>query len=172
MQKITSLHLKHSLMSYFRYKRQWVCADEVYSGVYLADILVDTGTWTMEVEVKVTKSDLLHGEKRKGWYNRNKHDHWPIGRANKFALCVPKNLKETAEQWIEQTNKKYGLFVYVDKKYVTDKIWVRQTARSLHSEYGNVNFKQKILRRLSSCRTLELQNLMFKYDERLQTKCL
>lgn len=159
-------------MDYFRYKRQWVCADEVYSGFFISDILVDTGTWTLEVEIKVTKSDLLNGENRKVVCGRKKHDHWPVGRANKFALCVPENLVDIAEEWIEQTNKKYGLFVYLDKKYATDRIWVKRTARSLHNEYNKTKFKQRILSRLSSCRTLELQKLMFKYDEKLRSNCL
>jgi len=172
MQKITSLHLKYGLMDYFRYKRQWICADEIYSGFFITDILVDTGKWTMEVEIKVTKSDLLNGEERKVECGCNKHDHWPIGRTNKFALCVPESLVGVAKQWIDRTNKKYGLFVYLGKSRSVDAIWVERRARSLHNEYSNVNFKQKLLKRLSSCRTLELQGLMFKYDEQRRSKCL
>lgn len=41
--EIDSTYIKKGLMNYFRFRRQWICADEVFSGDFLADILVDTG---------------------------------------------------------------------------------------------------------------------------------
>ena len=100
MNDIKSIHLKEGLFHYFRFKRGWMCADEVQSGRFIADVLVDTGEFTMEIEVKVTKNDLIGGEARKmtGWNGKgkNKHDEWSVGRTNKFALCVPEFLVEEA----------------------------------------------------------------------------
>lgn len=160
MNNIDSHHIKEALMHYFRFKRGWVCADEVMSGNFIADILVDTGKLSMEVEIKTTKNDLYGGEARKmvGWKGRgkNKHDEWVIGRTNKFALCVPEYLVDDAIKWIEETNNKYGLYIYFDKGWIQDKIWTKKIAKKLHNEYGNVNYIERIARRLSSIRAFEL----------------
>lgn len=164
MNKIHSHHLKEALMHYFRFKRGWCCSDEVTSGRFIADILVDTGKWSMEVEIKTTKNDLYGGEARKitwirGKGHKKKHDEWTVGRPNKFALCVPEYLVEHAENWIKETNSKYGLYVYLDKKWVQDRILTKKTARKLHNEYGNVNYLERIARRLSSTRAFELSDI-------------
>ena len=92
---INSSHIKEALMHYLRFKRGWVCADEVYSGNFIGDIVIDSGKWTMEIEIKTSKSDLIIGEKKKttSWNGRGKrkHDEWHIGRNNKFDVFVPKN---------------------------------------------------------------------------------
>lgn len=153
---ISSTDIKYALMFYFRYKRQWICADEVHSNGFLADIFVDTNKYTMEVEVKISKSDLILGEakKRTGWRNTGKlkHQEWNIKRANKFSLCVPEYLEDDAIKWIDTTNSKYGLYIYKNAyNIVTKKI-----AKLLHNQYNNINYKERLLKRLSSCRTLEL----------------
>jgi len=54
--KITAFDLKLALMQYFRFNRQWLCVDE-FRG---ADIIADTGKEIIEVETKITKSDLIN----------------------------------------------------------------------------------------------------------------
>ena len=63
--KTTSLHLKAALLSYGRLKKQFIVADEVGVCKTNADIMVDTGGFLIEVEVKTSKSDLVQGEKKK-----------------------------------------------------------------------------------------------------------
>jgi len=58
---ITSTHLKSALLHYCRFKRQWICADEVTSGQFIADVLIDTGKFTIEIEIKISKSDFING---------------------------------------------------------------------------------------------------------------
>ena len=159
---IHSGHIKEALMHYFRFKRGWACADEVYSGNFIGDIIVDTGKWTMEVEIKTSKHDLISGEARKNtkWgKGKNKHAEWKIGRANKFALCIPESLLEVAEEWIEKTNKRYGLYIYLDKDILAqDKIWTKKPALKLHKEYKNVDYLYRIAKRLSGTRAFELSS--------------
>lgn len=160
---INSTYIKKGLMNYFRFKRQWICADEVTCGCFIADILVDTGKYTMEVEIKTSKSDLITGEAKKttGWRGRGKkkHEEWPIIRANKFALCVPKELKEVALEWIEKNNENYGLFVCYENKWDWEKrIYVHKRANLLHKEYGNIDYKYKIARRLSGIRAMQIKD--------------
>ena len=68
MDRITAFEIKFALLSYFRFKRQWVCVDECMN----ADVVADTGKQIIEVEVKVSKSDLMQGEAKKEW----KHDNY------------------------------------------------------------------------------------------------
>lgn len=160
--KIDSHDIKEALLHYFRHKRGWVCADEVFSGQFLGDIVADSGKWTIEVEIKMSKSDLIYGEKRKttNWGKGiNKHADWRNGRANKFALCVPEDLQECAEEWIDKTNKKYGLYIYKKTLWIQENIFTKKIARLLHSEYNEKKYLKRIARRLSSCRAFELTEI-------------
>ena len=147
--KLTAAHLKCDLMWYFRFKRQWVCADEVQN----RDILVDCKKFFMEVEVKISKSDLVIGEAKK-----QKHERMWDNRfeANRFALCVPESMYLFAEEWILKTNPKYGLFVRLDN----GDIWVRRTAKNLHDNY-NLDFKEYLLKRLSSSIILKMRRMIY-----------
>ena len=162
---IHSGHIKEALMHYFRLKRGWICADEVKSGgSFIGDIVVDTEKYTMEVEIKTSKNDLIRGEARKisNWgHGKKKHDEWSTGRANKFALCVPENLKEVAEEWINKTNKKYGLYIFSpNRRLAEDRISTYKRASFLHKNYDPKRFLYKIARRLSNCRAFELSSVI------------
>jgi hypothetical protein len=168
--EIHSGHIKTGLMHYFRLKRGWICADEVKSGAFIGDIIVDTGKYTMEVEIKTSKSDLVQGEAKKNVYFyenrvrkvRNKHDLWRESRTNKFALCVPVSLKEVAEEWIDKTNTKYGLYVYTEEPTQTYGIITYKRAGFLHKNYDPKKYLYKIARRLSNCRAFELSSRLRK----------
>lgn len=161
MNEIDSTQIKKSLLNYFRFNRGYACADEVLNGGFLSDIMIDSDTWTMEIEIKISKHDLITGELKKttGWNGtgKNKHEEWTIDRSNKFALCVPEYLIETAEKWIEETNPKYGLFVYMENEYFRNcNIWIKKSARLLHNKY-DIKFKHIMLKRLSSIRALTIK---------------
>lgn len=154
--KITSYNIKYALMSYFRFKRQWNCADEVINGCSVSDVLVDTGKYTMDVEIKISKNDLINGEKKK-----NKHHQWYNNLTNKFALCVPVELEHTALEWINSTNKKYGLYVYYpDGKYIITK----KQASKLHDIYTD-EFKNRIIKRLGSALITYMGKQLIKNEE-------
>lgn len=138
---VSSLQLKASLMYYFRFKRQWICADEVDFNWGRADILVDTGKDVIEVEVKISKSDLFDGEARKS-------KHGPNGfglKCNRFYVAVPEYLLEDAKAWCEQVNPKYGVLLHTG---FLD-IMVARTAKPLREDY-NPEIRERIVRRLSS----------------------
>lgn len=165
--EIHSGHIKEGLMHYFRFKRGWVCADEVCSGAFIGDIVVDTGKYTIEVEVKISKGDLVQGEARKnlGGKNnlKNKHDKWPDQRTNKFALCVPESLKDVALEWIDKTNKKYGLYIYSHRSsIIQDSISTYKRTSFLHKNYDPKKYLYKIARRLSCTRAFELSSKLRK----------
>jgi len=161
MSSITSQHLKAALMAYFRFKRQWLCADEVCYGYNRADLIVITNNGSLEVEIKVNKFDLINGEENKTtgyrFYGAKKHKHWSINNTNKFALCVPEDLEEEAQKWIQATNKNYGLFIYLDnQRWYKNRIYVKRSAKLLHSETSKVEWKDKIIKRLCSARANDL----------------
>lgn len=155
---ITSLHLKTSLLYYYRFKKGFLCTDECYSVCReKADILVDTGKEIYEIEIKLNKADLCKEKKKK------KHRLEPFKSnkgANHFYLCVPSNLVDYTKKWIKEVNPKYGLIEF-DTQYYTEfksryKIteWniflrFRKRAISLHSEY-NKYLRKNIIKRLSS----------------------
>lgn len=158
MINISSLHLKTALLYYFRFKRNYLCTDECvsYRGE-IADILVDTGKQTYEIEIKLNKADL-NKEKKKG---KHKNVSDPIyWGANKFSICVPTELIPYAEKWIEEVNPKYGLIEFKSDYYEEYKsrwvinrwdIFLKVIKRPsiLHSNY-NGNLRKAIISRLPS----------------------
>lgn len=137
--KITSLDIKIALMDYFRFKRQFVCAEEVFCQG-MADILVDTGSSIIEVEVKISKSDLINGEAKK-----SKHKRISKYSPNLFYVCVPTDLIPTAKEWVDVVNKKYGIIEY----YNGGRVRTIKRAGKLHKEYSTV-YQKNIIMRCSS----------------------
>lgn len=161
--KPNSLIIKTSLMSYFRFKRQWLCVDELKTGYNeLADVVVDTGTDVREIEIKCDKYDLWKGEAKK-----RKHNTIFFRQINTFYLCVPTELVEEGLKWIEATNSKYGLIEFNSKlleengyknwfKYLTFK----KRAKTLNPNYHSL--KDKISYRLNSALINCYQNIILK----------
>ena len=152
-------HIKCALLHYYRFKRQYVCVDECISGFgEIADILVDTEKTFLEIEVKLSKSDL-NQEKHKKKHSVFKEEHKFYKKesgTNYFYICVPIKLKEHAEKWINKINPKYGLILYcsnpktgIYKPLWQDCISIIKKASKLHKGY-NKNLKKKIAKRLSS----------------------
>jgi hypothetical protein len=159
--KPDSLIIKTCLMSYFRFKRQWICVDELHTGGgELADLVVDTGTDIREIEIKVDKYDLWKGESRK-----SKHQRASFRLINSFYLCVPTELVEEGLKWIEQTNPKYGLIEFNSKLleesgyrnwlgYLT----VKKKASCLNPNYKSM--KESISRRLNSALITQYERII------------
>lgn len=144
--KVTAFDLKLALLQYFRFKRQCLCVDE-FRG---ADIIVDTGKEIIEVETKVTKSNLIDGEKAKA----AKHQAYKFGGQfayrcpNKFMFCVPEELVEIALNWANELNEKYGVIGFDAKTFEKNinmnwDIWpsayirIAKSAKRLHKNYDN-----------------------------------
>lgn len=153
--KANSYDIKACLMSYYRFKKRYVCIDEcTCCGV--SDILVDTGKAIYDIEIKVSKSDLIRGEARKYKHESYRTCKGKKGYPNKFYICVPDYLKEVAEQWVEETNDKYGIILFktdIEFNYRTDFLIALQflkTAKCLNKQYSGEYFKEIIAKRLSS----------------------
>ncbi len=158
MINITSLHLKTALMCYYRFKRQCLVADEIYSSFNeIADVLVDTGKEIYEIEIKISKSDL-NAEKKKSKHKNSVDEKWLKRRergANKFYLCVPTELIPYAEEWIQEVNPKYGLIGFNTERYIKRnydwdqyRFFVKK-ASLLHKNY-NKKLRDRIISRLGS----------------------
>jgi len=156
--KITSFDLKLALLQYFRFRRQWICVDEFEGG----DVVADTGKEIIEVEVKISKSDLINGERAK----IRKHLAYEAGcgygylRPNKFLLCVPEKLAEVALEWTARINKNYGVIGFDTDSFNrriainaflkhADCLRIVKSAKQLHKNYGD-KLRWNIARRASS----------------------
>lgn len=137
----SSYQIKAALMWYWRYKRNMICAPEMHCG----DVMVYDVPWLHEIEIKITKSDLWHGEAKK-----NKHENYT--HANKFSICVPLKLMDTAKEWIAKTNKNYGLIVCADTQWLSDVITIVKSAK-LVKEKKHQHIVHSLLRKLSSMAT-------------------
>lgn len=136
---MTSFDIKFSLLWYFRFRRQWLCATECH----MWDVVAINDKYIIEVEVKVSKSDLWHGEARKEKHNHYRTKIWPSHMPNKFYVCVPESLMEEAKKWVEATNKDYGIIIYRGHYDVV----VRRTAKLLKDGYDE-SLKDDMLKRV------------------------
>lgn len=148
--KVTAKVIKAALYWYFRFDRQWICADEATLCYGPCDMVVDTGADILEIEVKVTKNDLWGGEAKK---SKHKKFYLNSEAPTKFYICVPSELIEEAEKWVQATNEKYGI-IHFDSGhygrggYFARCITIKKTARQLHKLYANRH--KKIAMRLCS----------------------
>ena len=155
--KVTAFDLKLALLSYLRFERQWLCIDEFRE----ADIAADTGKDNIEIEIKVSKGDLVNKE----CYKVNKHHNYLVGRGynlffpNRFYFCVPEALVESAHEVCEKLNSKYGIIAFnphvfeqqIQQGYRSPHRRCLRIARSagrLHEKY--VSYQKAIAMRTSS----------------------
>lgn len=177
MYNITSLHLKTSLLYYYRFKRQYLVVDEVYSVCReKADILIDTKKAIFEIEIKINKGDLYKEKKKR----KHKLDPELKCGANNFYLCVPTDLISFAKKWIKEVNPKYGLIEFNTQYYIERKArynitqWdkclrFRKKALKLHNKY-NIGLKQNIIKRLPSALVNAYIDLLEGIDQRERDK--
>ncbi len=173
---VGALHLKTALLYYYRFKRGYLCSDEVYSTYgQIADVLVDTGKTIYEIEIKTNKSDL-YKEKKKA---KHKPDNTRY-TVNKFSLCVPTELIPFAKKWIEEVNPKYGLIEFNTQYYTERKArynitqWdkclrVIKSATKLHKEY-NVRLRNNIIKRIPSALCNAYIDILEGIDQRERDK--
>ena len=143
--KTTALDIKHALMGYFRFKRQWICASECLNG----DVMAITDKDIIEVEIKISKSDLWRGEAQKYKHRvyKNQPEWFRLYHANRFYMCVPFDLEEEAIKWVTETNKKYGIILYNPDTTV---IHIKKTAKTLIEGDISERLKHSIMMRVSA----------------------
>lgn len=106
--KMDAYYIKYSLLHYYRYKRQYnyVCTE-----CQDADIQIANKNSLIEIEVKISKQDLLK-DKLKAKHQKFKSKK--VGRflfPKFFFYAVPKELEETAKTFIKELNPNYGLII-------------------------------------------------------------
>ncbi len=143
---MTSLEIKHALLSYFRFNRQCICASECMNN----DVMVITQNGlTIDIEIKISKYDLWKGEARK-----RKHKGYKINpnknyRANKFYICVPTELLDEAEKWVNTINDKYGIIECSKRNFIPNHIYIIKKASILH-KFKSERLANKIMMRVCS----------------------
>ena len=146
MNKITSLEIKHAVMEYFRFKRQWICASECMDN----DVMAITDKYNIEVEIKITKYDLWKGEARKSKHKQyasistTRNYGFSSYVPNKFYICIPENLKEEAIKWVQEINPKYGII-----EYKWGNVYIIKKAQILRKEFNKI-FEKAIMMRVCS----------------------
>jgi len=147
--KVTALEIKHAVMFYYRFKRQCLCATECLDN----DVMVVANKNILDVEIKISKYDLWKGEARKPKHNRYKDEpgyyQTKTRLANKFYICVPKDLIEEATKWAEETNDKYGIIMYEPEWGVGNNIIIMKSAKTLHKD-DNSELQKSIMMRVCS----------------------
>lgn len=149
--EINAFNIRAVLLYYYRYKRQFSCVGEVSTDYgELADVLVMTKNHMLEIEIKISKHDLIKGEARK-----RKHKKDDLKRLiNKYFICVPTELVAEAKKWIEEVNPKYGLIeFYSNSQLKTAKyenlINFHRNAKLLQPDFRAI-LKERLIKRLSS----------------------
>lgn len=156
--KVTANMLKAAVISHFRFKRQCVAVDEVGCSMGNCDVLADNGKQIVEIEIKITKSDLINGEKKKGRHPLGLPTQYTM-TPNKFYICVPSELEEAALNWIEEIHPSYGLITFDQRhtnifKELPHVLWGKylhfaRPAKKLHKIYRE-NIFRKISMRASA----------------------
>jgi len=109
--------IKTAVMSYYRFRRQMVCCDEVACGPYISDVLVQSAHGFYDIEIKLTKADLWSGEAKKQKKHSFYSDPNVRGVPNYFILCVPTSLLEDANIWIDTVNPRYGILEFIESTW-------------------------------------------------------
>ena len=155
--EIHSGNIRAVLMYYYRFKRQFICCSEVKTDFYeLSDLLVDTGSKFIEIEIKCSKHDLIKGEARKEKHKRPNESRL----INEFYVCVPTELVEDAKLWIAMVNPNYGLIEFnsdIAKNHNYQNPFILNfifKAKCLQAMYRPI-LKTHLLKRLSSALTTE-----------------
>lgn len=162
--KITAFELKLAFMEYYRFRRQAVVADEFN----LADVIADTGKEVIEVEVKVSKYDLLRLElKKQGKHNAYRHgSQWNCVWPNRFLFGVTEDLVEDAKELIQELNPKYGIIAFNSESfqraidegyypYCLRHVRIAKSAKKLHDNLPRENHIRAIAAR-ASCKAITL----------------
>lgn len=164
--KPTAKHLKCAVLSYFRFLHHHIPATEVDYGKIggIADVLIDTGRQIYEIEIKISKNDLIYNEVKKTKHASLADPYEYLDRLpNRFYLCVPHYMIKDAREFILDTNSRYGLLEYKQgAQYIhraCDRICEVKSAGVIHPQY-NKKFAEYIALRATS----ELCNFYEKMD--------
>jgi len=153
----TTFQLKLALLEYFRFKRQSIVVDECCNN----DIVADTGKEIIEVEVKISKSDLIYGERTRSKQIKHKKyaNSMVVFNPNKYYFCVPSFLKNNTIEYAKNLNPNYGVIVFNENNFFNTKY--NRKARAYHMDYLEFVKKAKNLH----------QNYHILYQKQIAKRC-
>ena len=144
-----SSSIKAGLLAYFRFKRQYrYVATEC--GYYSADVLASNGRKLIEVEVKVSKSDLkrdINKPKHKVYADPNDRKIWI---PHEFYVAVPQHLTEFAIEEVSKWNPKYGVISFKEDGLLEERFTVTKRGGMLHKQIIKDGVKAGFIARMSS----------------------
>jgi hypothetical protein len=179
--KITAVELKACLLHYYRFKRQCIAVDEFHC----ADIIADNGKEIIEVEIKVSKSDLLNGEKKKfiKHHNYKQGNGWGFLHPNRYLFCVPEKLVDVALEYAKELNPNYGVIGFDSERFLSyaeqygnpmsfssDFMRIAKSAKKLHEGYTERQCYQIAKRASAKVASMYCEIVNKKYCEILNKK--
>lgn len=158
---LLSKRIKIACLCYLRFDRQMpLVATE--AGYWNGDVVGVSPTEAVELEIKVSKSDLLADMKTK----KAKHslyldpDGTTVHVPNKFYFVVPAELEAETIKYVHENANKYGVIVFRERKekrtsgHKSEQAsgWVKiaKKAYRLHNERPHPAFMDQVLARSSS----------------------
>jgi hypothetical protein len=157
---INSDRLKTEALCWLRFSKQldYVCTE---GGPWSSDVLGACKSYIVEVEVKVSRADILAEFRNK----KNKYAYYDSIQKftpNYFYFCVPHDLGPEASQLIAEKYPKAGVLVY---RYPNlrpgNRLLCVKPGKKLHAEKPSDKFLRSVWRRASS----ELCGLHVAVDE-------
>jgi hypothetical protein len=158
-------------MSFYRFKKGYLCCSELSYSQGIADVIAinDITGEVIEIEIKISKSDLLNESKHK----KEKHQKFveaalydetsdPIICPNKFYFAVPSYLIDDTKEYCLATNKDYGVLEFDCNHYYKlpeYSIFYRRQAHKLHTAEVGCYFKPNLIKRICN------DNIVFYRDE-------
>ena len=144
--------MKALLLKYWRFERAYYnCAVEVpfYSGI--ADIVVDNGKEVVEIEVKISISDLKADFKKKKfrYFRFQDNRRYIYFICNRFYYAVSEELCQVATKIISDMDNNFGI-ISVSKRAIGNKgIKIIKVARKINDILPG-RIREKIMQRTSS----------------------
>jgi hypothetical protein len=154
--KITSGIIKTALLHLYRFKKGFLAATEFRYELGIADVItLSKDNEIIEIEVKISKSDLLAEMKHKETKHARISEHSLIKwTPNRYFLCVPTPLVKDAIEFCETVNPKYGVIEFDDSKglvrHPEDLLSVARKSQKLHSEDRSVWFREFVTKRMNN----------------------
>jgi hypothetical protein len=146
--------LKTEALCWLRYgkKLPYVCTE---GGYWNADVLGVCDTYSVEVEVKMSKADLKREFQNKAskHYLYNNADGKPARQVpNYFYFYVPPELEQEAVEIVTKEAPKAGVIVYAPGGWLLDgkKSKVVRRATKLHDKEPSPGFRQTVVKRMGS----------------------
>lgn len=154
--KVTSEIIKTALMHLYRFKKGYLVATEFGYELGIADVMtLSKDNEVIEIEVKISKSDLLselkHKEEKHRVLKEAQESKWA---PNRFFFCVPTFLVQDTIEFCEATNPKYGVIEFDNDhgfiKHPEKLLSVARKSQKLHSKDRSKWFREYVMKRMNN----------------------